>query len=76
MTLKLFEPSLGEVPQKWRLLYTLDPERGGYKLDCDLDDHVRGLKAALATERAKVKEQRLLITELRQQTEVISTGGE
>jgi hypothetical protein len=57
MSLKLF---LGEVPATLRHLYRLDTERGGYKLDCGLDDHVRGLKAALPTERAKVKEQRLL----------------
>jgi hypothetical protein len=37
---------------------------------------VHGLRNALATERAKVKGQRLLITELRQRNEVISVGGE
>jgi hypothetical protein len=76
MALKLLEPSLGEVPKKLRHLYLLDTERGGYRLDCDLDDHVRGLKAALATERQCVKVQRHQISELRQQVGVISLGGE
>ncbi len=76
MAIRLYESSLGEVPRQWWHLYTLDHERGGYRLDCDLDEQVRGLKAALATERAKVKEQRHQIFELRQRTEVISVGGE
>jgi hypothetical protein len=75
MPLRLFEPTLGEVPAKLRHLYRLDAEQG-YALDCDLDKHVHGLKAALATERAEVKRQRLLIADLRQRTEVISIGGD
>jgi hypothetical protein len=71
MSLRLFEPSLGEVPRKLWHLYSLDAERGGYRLTCDLDAHVAGLKRALATERVTVKEQRLLITELRQRVGVI-----
>jgi hypothetical protein len=76
MTLNLYVASLGEVPANLQWLYRLDAERGGYKLDCDLDQHVAGLKSALATERATVKAQRLIITELREEARVVSIGGD
>jgi len=50
--LKLFEPSLGQVPKKLWHLYLLDRERGGYRLDlADLDEFVHGLKNALRKQR-------------------------
>jgi hypothetical protein len=52
MALRLFERSLGEVPLKLRHLYSLDRERGGYKLDVsDLDEFVHGLRSALRKQR-------------------------
>jgi hypothetical protein len=56
MTIKLFESSLGEVPKKLWHLYRLDDiEQGGYKLSCDYDAHVHGLKSALQKQREENK---------------------
>jgi hypothetical protein len=76
-SIKLYEHSLGEVPRKVHHLYVLDAERGGYRLQVsDLESHIHGLKSALAVERQTVREQKLQITELRQQNAVVSVGGE
>ena len=76
MSLRLFEKTLAHLPPSLHALYVAD-NKHGWRLDLsDLDEHVAGLKNALATERAKVKEQRHLISVLRLQTEVISVGGD
>lgn len=55
--LRLFESNLAAVDPKWRTLYVADFERG-WRLQCDLDDVVHGLKSALKTERAAKNELR------------------
>jgi hypothetical protein len=55
MTLKLFESSLGEVPKKLWHLYRPDAEQGGYKLSCDYEALVAGLKSALHKQREENK---------------------
>jgi hypothetical protein len=61
MAIKLFEPALGEVPAKLRHLYVLDAELGGYKLDCDMDPFVHGLKSALQKQREENKRLRHIL---------------
>jgi hypothetical protein len=64
------------VAPSLRSLYVADNKRG-FRLDlADLADYEQGLKRALAKERETVKAQRLMITELRARSEVISLGGE
>jgi hypothetical protein len=48
--LRLFERTLASVPADLPRLYVRDAEHG-YRLDCDLDEIVGGLKRALAAER-------------------------
>jgi hypothetical protein len=51
MALRLFEPNLANVKPDLRRLYVADAEHG-YRLDLiDLDEHIGGLKRALAKER-------------------------
>src|SRR5258708_4168345 len=50
MALRLFERTLANVPQELRSLYVADAEHG-HRLDCDLDEHVHGLKNALRHQR-------------------------
>jgi hypothetical protein len=48
--LRLFEKDLANVKPEIRGLYVADVEHG-FRLDCDLDEIVGGLKRALARER-------------------------
>ncbi len=50
MSLRLFERNLAAVKPELRSLYVVDSEHG-YRLDCDLDEHVHGLKNALRHQR-------------------------
>src|SRR5258707_5853255 len=50
MALRLFERTLALVRADLRSLYVVDSERG-YRLDCDLDEHVHGLRSALRKQR-------------------------
>lgn len=52
MTLRLFVRSLQDVRAELRAEYVWDGEAGQYRLELvDYDEHVRGLKTALAKER-------------------------
>jgi hypothetical protein len=56
MALRLFERNLANVRTDLRSLYVRDAEHG-YRLDLvDLDEHIGGLKRALASERELNKE--------------------
>jgi hypothetical protein len=55
MAIKLFESNLANVSPELRPHYVSDVEHG-YRLDCDLEIIVRGLKRALAVERDWNKE--------------------
>ena len=56
MGLRLFEPTLASVTPDVRRLYVADAEHG-FRLDlADLDEHIGGLKRALAKERELNKE--------------------
>jgi hypothetical protein len=56
MGLRLFERTLANVKPDLRRLYVADTEHG-YRLDLvDLDEHIGGLKRALAAERELNKE--------------------
>src|ERR1700676_3877375 len=48
--LKIFEPNLSGVRRELRSFYVADVEHG-FRLDCDIDEVVRGLKSALQRER-------------------------
>jgi hypothetical protein len=50
VALRIFERTLADVKPDIRRLYVKDIEHG-FRLDCDLDDHVAGLKSALRKER-------------------------
>jgi hypothetical protein len=50
MRLRIYERSLNGVRADLRGLYVPDGD-GGFKLDCDIDEVVRGLKSALKRER-------------------------
>jgi hypothetical protein len=50
MGLRLFERTLGSVRTDLRPLYVADAEYG-YRLDCDLEEIVHGLRSALKRER-------------------------
>ena len=51
MALKLYEPNLNGVAAAVRGLYVPDVEHGGFRLDCNIDEVVAGLKSALKRER-------------------------
>ena len=52
--LKLYEPRLENILEQHRCFYVVDPEHG-WRLDCDVDEVVRGLKSALRAERENRK---------------------
>ncbi len=49
--LKIFETSFEDIEEQHRSLYVVHAERG-WRLDCNIDEVVRGLKTALRSERA------------------------
>jgi hypothetical protein len=48
--LKIYEQDLARVKRDFRTLYVVDVEHG-YRLDCDIDAVVYGLKSVLRKER-------------------------
>jgi hypothetical protein len=50
--LRIFEPDLAGVLEHHRGFYVADADHG-WRLDCDVDEVVRGLKSALADERRR-----------------------
>jgi hypothetical protein len=74
MALRLFEKTLADVAPDLRRLYVPDSEYG-FRLDCDLDEHVHGLKNALPHQRDDNKALRAKYSVTDDGTEALSVFG-